>query len=382
MDTAGQWSFWGQLVILVLVQLGALGFMMAYSLILLLFRREIILSQRVMLASALGLRNIGGVTRLVRHGLIGTLFFELAGTILLAVRFVPEYGWGEGLWKSLFHAVSAFCNAGFELFGGSLAQFAHDPHVLMVHMMLTVIGGLGFFVWEDLLLAKNWRSLTLYSRLAISATGVLLLAGWVYFTWAEWANPGTLGAMAPADRLVGGLFQSVNLRTAGFALFDQGQMTEAAQAVSMLFMVIGGCSGSTACGIKVVTALVLAAALWAGLRGRPETVICGRTIPRDQVRNAMTLTFAVLLAAFLAAVVLTHVEGLAFLPVLFETVAAIGTVGLSTGITADLTLFSQSVLLVLMFLGRAGILALSLAFLIRRPTEPRIGYPTCDLFIG
>ena len=381
-DTAGQWSFWGQLVILVLVQLGALGFMMAYSLILLLFRREIILSQRVMLASALGLRNIGGVTRLVRHGLVGTLFFELAGTILLAVRFVPEYGWGEGLWKSLFHSVSAFCNAGFELFGGSLAQFAHDPHVLMVHMMLTVIGGLGFFVWEDLLLAKNWRSLTLYSRLAISATGVLLLAGWVYFTWAEWANPGTLGAMAPADRLVGGLFQSVNLRTAGFALFDQGQMTEAAQAVSLLFMVIGGCSGSTACGIKVVTALVLAAALWAGLRGRPETVICGRTIPRDQVRNAMTLTFAVLLAAFLAAVVLTHVEGLAFLPVLFETVAAIGTVGLSTGITADLTLFSQSVLLVLMFLGRAGILALSLAFLIRRPAEPRIGYPTCDLFIG
>ncbi|MBQ2925366.1 MAG: TrkH family potassium uptake protein, partial [Ruminiclostridium sp.] len=224
--------------------------------------------------------------------------------------------------------------------------------------------------------------LTLYSRLALSATGVLLLLGWVYFTWAEWANPATLGALAPADRVVGGLFQSVNLRTAGFALFDQGGMTEAAQAVSLLFMVIGGCSGSTACGIKVVTALVLAAALWAGLRGRPETVIAGRTIPREQVRNAMTLTFVVVLAAFLAAVVLAHVEGMAFLPILFETVAAIGTVGLSTGITADLTLFSQSVLLVLMFLGRAGVLALSLGFLIRRPAETRIGYPTCDLFIG
>jgi len=127
---------------------------------------------------------------------------------------------------------------------------------------------------------------------------------------------------------------------------------------------------------------VLAAALWAGLRGRPETVIAGRTIPREQVRNAMTLTFVVVLAAFLAAVVLAHVEGMAFLPILFETVAAIGTVGLSTGITADLTLFSQSVLLVLMFLGRAGVLALSLGFLIRRPAETRIGYPTCDLFIG
>lgn len=381
-DTASQWSFAGQLVILVLVQLGALGFMMAYSLILLLFRREIILSQRVMLASALGLRSIGGVTRLVRHGLIGTIFFELAGTILLAVRFVPEYGWGDGLWKSLFHAVSAFCNAGFELMGGSLWDFANDPHVLMVHMMLTVIGGLGFFVWEDLLRAKNWRSLTLYSRLAISATGVLLLLGWVYFTWAEWSNPATLGAMAPADRVVGGLFQSVNLRTAGFALFDQGEMGEAAQAVSLLFMVIGGCSGSTACGIKVVTALVLAAALWAGLRGRAETVIAGRTIPRDQVRNAMTLTFVVVITAFLAAVVLAHWEGLPFLPALFETVAAIGTVGLSTGITAGLTMFSQSILLALMFLGRAGVLALSLAFLIRQPAETRIGYPTCDLFIG
>ena len=379
-DTAGQWSLGGQLVLLFLFQLGALGVMMAYSLILLLFHRELVLSQRVTLASALGLHSVGGITRLVRHGLAGTFLLEGAGAILLAFRFVPLLGPGRGLWASLFHSVSAFCNAGFDLMGGDLSGFLADPFVLFVHMALTVAGGLGFFVWEDLLRVRRWRDLSLYSRLAIQATVFLLLSGWVYFLASEWSNPATLGAMPAGERVTAALFQSVNLRTAGFAVFAQGGMKETSQVVSLLFMVIGGCSGSTACGVKTVTALVLGASLWSGLRGRTEVVIRGRTVPRQMVRNAMTLTLTVLLAILAGSLVISHIEGGAYLPVLFETVASIGTVGLSVG--APLGFASRWVMLALMYLGRVGVLSFSLAFLTRKRGEPKLRYPDCELFIG
>lgn len=379
-DTVSQWSPLGQFVLLLLFQLGALGVMMAYGLLLLLFRRELVLSQRVTLASALGLHNVGGVTRLVRHGLTGTLLFEGVGTVLLAFRFVPLFGPGQGLWASLFHSVSAFCNAGFDLMGGDLSQFLSDPYVLFVHMALTVVGGLGFFVWEDILRAKHWRDLSLYSRLAIQATVCLLLFGWIYFMTAEWSNPATLGAMPAGERVTAALFQSVNLRTAGFAVFSQNGMLETSQVVSLLFMVIGGCSGSTACGIKVITALILVMTLWSGLRGRPEVVVRCRTVPRNLVQNALTLTLSVLLANFIGSLIMAHIEGGAYLPVLFETVASLGTVGLSTGIS--LSPASRWIMLILMYLGRVGILSFSLAFLTRKHGEQKIRYPNCELFIG
>ena len=379
-DTAAQWSWGGQLVLLLLFQLGALGFMMAYSLFLLLFRQELVLSQRVTLASALGMKNVGGVTRVVRHGLCGTLLFEGVGTILLALRFIPLFGFGKGLWASLFHSVSAFCNAGFDLMGGDLSRFAADPYVLFIHMALTVVGGLGFFVWEDVLRARRWRKLSLYSRLAITATVSLLLLGWVYFLATEWSNPATLGGMDPEARITAALFQSVNLRTAGFAVFPQGGMKETSQMVSLLFMVIGGCSGSTACGIKTVTVLVLGAAVWAGLRGRDDVLIGGRTVPRQLVRNALTLSMSMVLAILAGSLVMAHIQGGAYLPVLFETVASIGTVGLSAGV--GLCRANRWVMLILMYLGRVGILSFSLAFLTRRRREVKLRYPDCELFIG
>ena len=379
-DTAAQWSWGGQLLLLLLFQLGALGLMMSYSLFLLLFRRELVLSQRVTLASALGLKNIGGITRLVRHGLIGTILFEGAGTILLAFRFVPLFGFSRGLWASLFHSVSAFCNAGFDLMGGDLSRFLSDSYVLFIHMALTVVGGLGFFVWEDILLARRWRKLSIYSRLAITATIALLLIGWVYFLATEWSNPATLGNMKPGERVTAALFQSVNLRTAGFAVFPQGGMKETSQVVSLLFMVIGGCSGSTACGIKTVTVLVLGAAVWSGLIGREDVLIGGRTVPRYLVRNALTLTLSMGLAILAGSLVIAHIQGGAYLPILYETVASIGTVGLSAG--APLCRASRWVMLILMYLGRVGILSFSLAFLTRRHKEVKLRYPDCELFIG
>lgn len=379
-DPLSNWSLGGQAVILLLVQLGALGFMMAYSLVLLLLRREIILSQRVVLASALGLKNTGEVLRLVRHGLMGTILFEGIGALLLAFRFVPRFGWGRGLWYSIFHGVSAFCNGGFAL--ADLSEFSGDSYVLGIHMILSVIGGIGFIVWEDILRAKQWRRLSLYSRLALTGTAVLILGGWLYFTSAEWSNPGTLGAMEPGEKVLAGLFQSVNLRTAGFSVFPQGELKESAQVVSMLFMLVGGCSGSTACGIKVVTVVVLFAALVSGLRGREDVVVWGWNIPRRQIQNAMNLTMVVIFTALLGALLMAHFEGGSFLPLCFESVASLGTVGLSTGITGELSFASRCVLLVQMYLGRVGILAFSLAFLTRRRVDDKLKYPNCELLIG
>lgn len=383
-ETLAQWTFGGQLVLLLLIQIGGLGFMVVYSLLLTLFHRELLLSQRMVLASALGLNNLGGVVRLLRHALVLTGICEAAGTVLLAVRFVPMFGVWDGLWRSLFHSVSAFCNGGFDLFsgGGSLTVFSDDPYVLGIHMTLTVIGGLGFFVWEDVWQSRCWKKLSLYSKLALGATLGFILGGSLYFLLAEWSNPGTLGRLSPGYKVLDAIFQSVNLRTAGFVVFPQGNLTEPAKVMCLLLMLVGGCSGSTACGIKTVTAVVLAAALVSGLRGREDTVLFGRTVPRESVRRAMVLTLTLFGVVFLSSMVICHIEGGGYLPILFETVAAVGTVGMSVGLTPDMTFASHCILLVLMYVGRVGILSFSLAFLVGKENREKIRYPTCEIMIG
>ena len=224
-DTLAQWSLAGQAVILCMIQLGGLGFMTVYTLLLTFFRREILLSQRMMLASSLGLRGTGGVVRLVRHALLGTAILEGAGAVILSCFFVPKFGLPRGVWYAVFHSVSAFCNAGFDLMGpqgGSLALFADQPVVLAVHGALVILGGLGFFVWEDVYRQRRWKKFSLYTQMVLGMTVFLILAGWVYFLLAEWSNPATLGPMAAGDKVVNALFQSVTLRTAGFASIPQG----------------------------------------------------------------------------------------------------------------------------------------------------------------
>lgn len=384
-DTLTQWSLAGQVVILCMIQLGGLGFMTVYTLLLTVSRREILLSQRLVLASTLGLRSAGGVVRLVRHALLGTAILEGTGAVLLSCCFVPEFGLARGVWYGVFHAVSAFCNAGFDLMGpqgGSLALFADRPAVLAIHGALVVLGGLGFFVWEDLYRQRRWRKLSLYTRMVLGMTGVLILVGWLYFLLAEWSNPATLGPMAVGDKVINALFQSVTLRTAGFASLPQGDLRESSQVMCLLFMFIGGSSGSTAGGVKTVTMLVLAAALWSGLRGRQAVLLRGRTIPARQVFNAFTLTLTVLVTVFLCSMGISLWEGGPFLPVLYEVTSAMGTVGLSTGLTGSLSSGSCLVIIALMYMGRVGILSFSLAFMIPKGGGDKVRYPTCDVMIG
>lgn len=386
-DTFLHWSWFGQLVILVLLQLGGLGFVTLLTLVSLALRRRIGLSQRLMMASALNMSNTAGVVRVVRRALKGTFLLETAGAVLLATRFIPKFGPARGLWFSVFHSVSAFCNGGFDLMGeytgtfSSLAGFQDDPVVLGTIMALIVVGGIGFFVWEDWLEHRCWKELSLYSKLVLAITGGLILSGWLFFLWAEWDNPATLGLMSPGEKALNALFQSVTLRTAGFATLDQGGLTDSTAALSILFMLVGGSSGSTAGGIKTVTAGVLLLALWESLRGEEHVVLRGRTIPARRVLDAMTLTLAVTLLFVAGAMALSLLDGLPFLTAAYEAASALGTVGLSMGATPGLTPASSLLIVLFMYLGRVGVLTFSIAFLTRR-TDSRLRYPTADIMIG
>ncbi len=386
-DTALHWTFFGQLVILILIQLGGLGFVTFISLFALALNRRIGLSQRMIMASALNLNGTAGVVRLVKRALCGTAILELGGAAILATRFIPIFGFWKGLWYGVFHSISAFCNAGFDLMGSysgeysSLVAFSSDPVILVTIMILVVVGGLGFFVWEDVL-ANGLGRITIYSRLVLQLTAMLIALGFVFFLAVEWQNPETLGEFSLVDKIINSLFQSVTLRTAGFATLDQGAINQGGQVMSILFMLVGGSSGSTAGGLKTVTVGILLLSLRDGLRGRDEVVVHGRTIPHKRVLNAMTLTLVVVILFLVSGMAITMIDGLPFLDVAFEVASAMGTVGLSTGITTQLNLFSTLWIIALMYLGRVGILSFSIAFLVINQPVNKIHYPTMDIMVG
>ena len=386
-DTFLHWSGFGQLVLLLLLQLGGLGFVTLLSLISMVAGQRIGLSQRLVMASALNLPSVGGVVRVVRHALCGTFVLEGLGALLLATRFVPLFGWGQGLWFSLFHSVSAFCNGGFDLMGAysgpysSLCGFQSDPVVLLTIMTLIVAGGLGFYVWEELFVLRSWKGLSLYSKLVLGITGALIAFGTLLTLGVEWNNPATLGGMSTGDKVLNALFQSVTLRTAGYCTIDQAALRDSSAAVSMLLMLIGGSSGSTAGGIKTVTAGVLLLTVWSSLRGREQVVFKGRTIPERKVLDAVTLTVTVFVLLIFGSMALSVLDGVPMLEAGYEVASALGTVGLSMGVTPGLSAGSSLLIILYMFLGRVGILSFSIAFLIRR-ADSKLRYPDAQMLIG
>lgn len=385
-DTLTGWTFFGQLVILVMIQLGGLGFMTVLTLFSLALHRRINLSQRLIIVSSLNLNDMDGVVRLVGYALKTTFAVEGVCAALLTLRFLFIYDFWGALWRGIFTSVSAFCNAGFDLCGpeggGSLMTFRSDPFVLLIIMFLITFGGLGFFVWMDMKKARCWKGLQLYSKLVLGMTAGLILAGWLYFFVAEYNNPATLGPMNVGEKLLNSLFQSVTLRTAGFYAVPQGGLRDSSLAVSCLFMFIGGSSGSTAGGVKTVTAAVLLLVVRAGLMGRSEVTIRKRSIPASRVFNALTLVLVVLALFCFGSIAISLADNVPYLGAAFEAASAIGTVGLSTGITAGLSPFSHVLLICLMYLGRVGILSFSIAFLTAGRFPAKIQYPTVDLMIG
>ena len=386
-DTWSQWSGFGQIVIISLIEIGGLGFMSAASLVIFLFRRKVGLRERMVMAQALSATDMEGVVRLQKTVLLGSLSIQSIGAAILLLRFWPEYGFRKALRWGIFHAVSAFCNAGFDIFGSitpgvSLMEFNSDPVVLLTLGALVVIGGLGFLVWQEMATVRHFRKFSVYTKLVLISTGVLLVLGTVGICCFEWNNPGTLGPMPAGDKILNGLFQSITVRTAGFAAIDQGAMTDASKAVSIVLMLIGGSSGSTAGGVKTVTMLVLLLFLRARIRGRNSVCIFKRTVPESQVVDAMTLVSIVVGLTVFGAVFICATSPISFLDGAFEAASAIATVGLTAGVTTSLSIPAQILMIIYMYFGRVGVLTISLGFLMGNKAEERFRYAQTNLLIG
>ena len=386
-DTWTQWTGFGQAVILALIEIGGLGFMSAASFLIFLLRRKVGLKQRMIMAQAMSLTDLRGVVRLQKLVLFGSLGIQTAGALLLFVRFLPEYGPWTALQWGVFHSVSAFCNAGFDILGSvqpgiGMMKFQSDPVVLLTLSALIVVGGLGFLVWQELATERSFRKFSVYTKLVLITTGFLLLGGTVLFCILEWNNPNTLGAMSPGDRILNAFFQSVTVRTAGFASIDQAALTDGGKAVATVLMLIGGSSGSTAGGVKTVTMVVLLLFIAARARGKETVCVFKRTIPSSQVMDAMTIITILVGLAMFGSIFICATSPFTFVDALFESVSALATVGLTAGGTPLLSVPAQILIIIYMYFGRVGVLTIALGFLMGNKAQERFQYAQTKLLIG
>ena len=385
--TVTHWSVFGQVVILLLIQIGGLGFMTMAVLFSLILRRSVTPKERMIIAMSYNLNSYDRIIVLVRRILVGTLIIEGAGSVVLATQFIPEFGWSRGIWCSIFHSVSAFCNAGFDIIGdASLVPYQTNPVVNLTLMALIIVGGIGFLVWSDAVnVIKRKNRFSVYSKLVLLITAILILSGAGLFALLEWNNPETIGNLSVGEKILSCFFHSVTLRTAGFATFDNGAMCDEAKLLSMLYMFVGGASGSTAGGVKVVTVGVLFWSVFSVAVGRKRAVVFGRHIPEDTCTRATAVITLQLLLILIGTLVINAAEpaGTGMIDILYEVVSAVSTVGLSAGITQGLGVLSKLVLIFLMYFGRVGILSVSCAIMVNlQKKDTAISYPDANLLIG
>jgi len=360
-DTATYYSLFGQLVILLLIQVGGLGYMTSATLFSILVGRRIGLRERIILMEAYNLHTMGGVVRLTRNVVLLALAFQGVGALLLALRWIPEFGWWRGMYYGLFHAVSAFNNAGFDLMGGfrSLTRYVLDPYVNLVMGVLIISGGLGFIVLISL---PRFPKVNLHAKVVLTTSAALLGVGTLLILFLEGGNPLTLGRLPPGGKLLAAFFQSVTPRTAGFSTLDIAGLREPTLLVLSVLMFIGASPGGTGGGIKTTTFTVLLAAIWTMIRGRQDVELYNRRVPAVVVYKALTIALVAIALVVSVTILLSVFEGIRVISALFEVVSAFGTVGLSTGITPSLTPVGKVLLITTMFLGRVGILTFALVF--------------------
>lgn len=386
-DTWSQFSGFGQVVIISLIELGGLGFMTAASFVIFVLRRKVGLRQRMVMAQALSLNEMEGVVRLQKWVLCGSLGIQALGALVLFFTFLPDYGPATAAKWGVFHSISAFCNAGFDIFGSiapgaNMVAFHTDPVVCVTLMALVTVGGLGFFVWEEVVRVHSWRKFSVYTRLVLLTSGVLILGGAACFCFLEWNNPGTLGGMTVPQKILNAFFQSVTVRTAGFTSIDQAALTEAGKAVSIVLMLIGGSSGSTAGGVKTVTMVVLILFTWAKARGKQTVTVFKRTIPNEKVMDAMTILSIMVSLAVFGGIFISATSPIGFTDALYEAVSALATVGLTAGATSLLSVPARILIIVYMYFGRVGVLTISLGFMMGNKAEDRFQYAQTNLLIG
>ena len=386
-DTYVQWSAFGQVVIITLIEIGGLGFMSAASTFVFLLRRKVGLRQRMVIAQALNLNDMDGVVKIQKLVITGSLSIQGSGALILFLRFLPEFGFGRALAWGIFHSISAFCNAGFDLFGylapgQSLIVFNDDPVICLTLITLVTVGGLGFLVWEELARVRSFKKFSVYTKLVLLMTVTILAVGTIVILALEWNNPATLGNMPVWQKIMNAFFQTGTLRTAGFVTLDQAALKDATKAFSILIMFIGGSSGSTAGGLKTVTVVVLLLFIWAKARGKESVHVFRRNIPGAKAVDAMTITFITVILSVFGGMLICTAAPVSFLDGWYEAVSAICTVGLSAAGTATLGMVSQSMIIAFMYFGRVGILTLSLGFLMGNRAKDRFQYADTNLLIG
>lgn len=380
-DTGSRFTLFGQAVIMVLIQLGGLGLMTFAVLVLSMLGRPIGLTHRRFLREDLNQTLVSDVLRLVAVILRVVLLCELIGTVLLAVIFVPQFGWGPGLWHALFHTISAFNNAGFALFPDSLSRWATDPLINIFVPALFIVGGIGFRVLSDIYRLRRWRKFSLHTKLMLTGTAALVFWSVVAFAALEWSNPLTLGQFEnTTDKLIVSWFQAVTTRTAGFNTVDIGAIHDSTSMMFIFLMLIGGGSTSTAGGIKVTTFIVLLLATVAFFKRRSSLNAFGRSLGHEEVMKVLALTTLSLLIVMIGTSVSTISHDGDFLDLAFEVASAFGTVGLSRGATGELDALGRAVIIAIMFIGRVG--PLTLGFFLATHVPPRIRYPASKVFLG
>ncbi|MBQ4568629.1 MAG: potassium transporter KtrB [Ruminococcus sp.] len=391
LTTATAWSTFGHIVILLLIQVGGLGVITIMCGFMLMLKKRVSLSSRLLIQDAFNLNTLSGLVRFVKKVLLGTFLVEGVGALLYMLVFVPQFG-ARGIWISVFNSISAFCNAGIDIIGSnSLINYATNPIVNAVTCALIILGGLGYIVWWDLALTakalktsklRAFKGLTLHSKIALFSTLVLILAGGISILLFEWSNPATIGNMSLFDKLQVSFFQSVTTRTAGFATIPQENLTNGSAAISLLLMFIGGSPVGTAGGVKTVTIAVLFASAVSSVKGAEETSMFNRTISKEAVRKATAVVCTSFAIMFTSTLLLSAATKASFIDIAFETVSATATVGLSRNLTASLNGAGKAIIIATMYLGRVGPISLAFAFKLRRKAQNIIINPTEQISVG
>ncbi len=395
-DTYSNWSLFGHLVILFLIQIGGLGVITVTYLLLSGFRkRRFSLSDRILVQNAVGLDTTIGLFAFIRKVVAGTFFVEGIGALLSCFVLVPEFGLVGGIWRSVFHAISAFCNAGIDIIGpDSMARYAENPLMLITTMMLIVLGGLGFVVWFDLIgdlktgIRKHFSVKQIFkragehTRLVLLLNLVLIFGGGLLFFLLEWGNPDTFAKLSPGGQVLGSLFQSVTLRTAGFTVPPQGNFRDTSLLVSYLLMFIGGSPIGTAGGIKTVTFFLMMLNVLSYIQGKDEIVLFKRKISEELMRKASAITGVSFIVCMLMTLLLMVFEPVGLRDALFEVISALATVGLTRGLTPQLHVTGRLLIVLCMYLGRIGPISMALFFVKAVPHTNRISFPEGNYHVG
>jgi len=381
-NTAEHWTYFGTTVIIFLIQIGGLGFMSFATLFALILGKRITLKERLIMQEAMNTFSLQGLVKLAKYILIFTFAIEGVGALFLSTQFIPNYGISKGIYFSVFHSISAFCNAGFDLIGNSLVPYAENSVIILTISALLIIGGLGFAVWAEIYNYNGIKKLSLHSKVVIVVTILLIVVGWIFMFLFEMKNPNTIENMSIKGKLLSSFFASVTPRTAGFNSIVTSDMTLAGTFLTIVLMFIGGSPGGTAGGVKTTTAGILFMTIFCVMRNKEDTKIFDRTISKGLVYKAFVISTVAMTLIIIETMILSFTESGASLEyIIYEITSAFGTVGLSLGLTPNLSAIGKILIAITMYIGRVGALTLLLA-LSNKKLGNTIKYPEGKILVG